>query len=98
MSEVTSKAGERVWETLGDHVPGLRDHPKLLGALALGTGIAGMKMYLENRWREQVSRASRLKSNIRVVKQHPSELLAHLLDQLFERTDTVDTIRCDSSH
>lgn len=93
VSNALSTVSEKVWDSVSTHLPGLRDYPKVYGLVALGLGCAGLKAYFESMRRKALCRASGLKSVINVVKQHPAEMLANLLEQLFDQSDTVDTIR-----
>lgn len=93
VSNALGTVRERVWESLANYIPGLRDHPNVYALLALGVGLAGFKAYFESMRRKAIFRASQLKSVINVVKQHPSEMIASLLGKIFDHSDTADTIR-----
>ncbi|KAG2499585.1 hypothetical protein HYH03_002527 [Edaphochlamys debaryana] len=85
--------GEVVWDWACDHVPGLEARPKLMAAAVLGTSGAGLWYW--QRWQRLrlLDRAAALQKAVRVVKPQPLEVLAGLVNSLFQNQDTVDTIR-----
>lgn len=74
-------------------LPPLRTHPKVTLA-ALGTLTLGGLLYYQRYSRQKgIARAISLQSTIRVVKPQSPYLISSLLDGLFTRGDSVDTIR-----
>ncbi|PRW57534.1 hypothetical protein C2E21_3791 [Chlorella sorokiniana] len=75
------------------NAPFLVEHPRLSLAGAASLGLAGAYFY--RRWRrtQGLERAGALASEIRVVKQQPSEKVASLLSVLFSTHDSAEVIR-----
>ncbi|GMH35468.1 hypothetical protein BSKO_03336 [Bryopsis sp. KO-2023] len=88
-----SEAGGKVWDVIADHVPGLRENPKIYGALTVALACVTTNRYLNYQRRRAISRATLLQSFVRVVQQSPAEIVGKLLNQLFDQDETVDTIR-----
>lgn len=93
VSQAVSNHVSAAWDRVCDHVPLLERYPRLAAGLAVSLTGAGVWYY--NRWQRlrSLDRAAALQRNVRVVKPQPVELLAGLVDGLYNSQDSVDTVR-----
>ena len=59
------------------------EHPRLTGTVAAAGALAGLYYWRSSAQRAALERAAALQRNIRIVKQRPPALIAHLLGHLF---------------
>lgn len=81
------------WEEVGRAAPAVHSHPRITLAATAAASAAGFWYYRRYAKRRARERAVKLMGAIRVVKQQPVELIAHLLARLFTVQDRTETIQ-----
>ncbi|KAK9837250.1 hypothetical protein WJX81_001515 [Elliptochloris bilobata] len=84
---------QRLWGELGRAAPSAAAHPRATIAITATALGAGGWYYARYTRRRALERAAALSSGIRVTRQQPPAVIAHLLSVLFSSQDRVDTIR-----
>lgn len=85
--------GDRLHEAACSLLPAFRDHEKWYGAVSVAGGLLATKFSFDRHRERALKRARSLQSHVRVVKPKAPILVARLLEQLFQSTDTIDAIR-----